>query len=63
MLFPTLRTEDSPVLMHVQRSRDVTVTAVDLVRTRTLPMPLDDSTTGHVIREKRIERIDGRWFA
>jgi signal transduction histidine kinase/ActR/RegA family two-component response regulator len=32
MLFPTLRGEDGPVLMRVQRSRSVTVTAVDLVR-------------------------------
>ena len=32
MLFPTLRAENGPVLMRVQRSRDVTVTAVDLVR-------------------------------
>ena len=32
MLFPTLRAEDGPVLMHVQRSRDVTLTAEDLVR-------------------------------
>ncbi len=32
MLFPTLRAEDGPVLMRVQRSRDVTVTAEDLVR-------------------------------
>ncbi len=32
MLFPTLRAEDGPVLMRVQRSRDVTLTAVDLVR-------------------------------
>ena len=32
MLFPTLRAEDSPVLMHVQRSRNVTLTAEDLVR-------------------------------
>ena len=32
MLFPTLRAEDGPVLMRVQRSRDVTVTAVDLVQ-------------------------------
>ena len=32
MLFPTLRADDGPVLMRVQRSRDVTLTAVDLVR-------------------------------
>ena len=32
MLFPTLRAEDGPVLMHVQRSRNVTITAEDLVR-------------------------------
>ncbi len=32
MLFPTLRAEDGPVLMRVQRSRDVTLTAVNLVR-------------------------------
>jgi len=32
MLFPTLRAEDGPVLMHVQRSRNVNVTAEDLVR-------------------------------
>ena len=32
MLFPTLRAEDGPVLMRVQRSRDVTLTAMDLVR-------------------------------
>jgi len=31
MLFPTLRAEDGPVLMRVQRSRDVTLTAMDLV--------------------------------
>ena len=30
MLFPTLRAEDGPVLMHVQRGRDVTITAADL---------------------------------
>ena len=30
MLFPTLRAEDGPVLMRVQRSRNVTITAVDL---------------------------------
>ncbi len=32
MLFPTLRAENGPVLMHVQRSRNVTLTAVDLVQ-------------------------------
>ena len=32
MLFPTLRAEDGPVLMRVQRSRDVTLTAVDLAQ-------------------------------
>jgi signal transduction histidine kinase/ActR/RegA family two-component response regulator len=32
MLFPTLRAEDGPHLMRVQRSRGVTLTAVDLVR-------------------------------
>jgi signal transduction histidine kinase/DNA-binding response OmpR family regulator len=32
MLFPTLHGDDGPVLMRMQRSRDVTVTAVDLVR-------------------------------
>jgi signal transduction histidine kinase len=32
MLYPTLRAEEGPVLMHVQRSLDVTLTAVDLVR-------------------------------
>ena len=32
MLFPTLRAEDGPVLMRVQRSRNVTLTAEDLVR-------------------------------
>ena len=32
MLFPTLRAEDGPVLMRVQRSRDVTLAAVDLAR-------------------------------
>jgi len=32
MLFPTLRPDDSPVLMRLQRSRDVTLTAMDLVR-------------------------------
>jgi signal transduction histidine kinase len=31
MLFPTLRAEDGPVLMRVQRGRDVTLTAMDLV--------------------------------
>ncbi|HBY64433.1 MAG TPA: hypothetical protein DEH78_31825, partial [Solibacterales bacterium] len=32
MLFPTLRAEDGPVLMRVQRSRNVTITAENLVR-------------------------------
>jgi signal transduction histidine kinase/CheY-like chemotaxis protein len=32
MLFPTLRAEDGPHLMRVQRSRDVTLTAVNLAR-------------------------------
>ena len=32
MLFPTLRAEDGPVLMRMQRSRTVTLTAVDLVQ-------------------------------
>ena len=32
MLFPTLRAEDGPVLMRVHRSRNVTITAEDLVR-------------------------------
>jgi signal transduction histidine kinase/ActR/RegA family two-component response regulator len=30
VLFPTVRAEDGPVLMHVQRSRDMTVTAENL---------------------------------
>jgi signal transduction histidine kinase/ActR/RegA family two-component response regulator len=32
MLFPTVRAEDGPLLMRLQRSRGVTVTAVDLAR-------------------------------
>ena len=32
VLFPTLRAEDGPVLMRVERSRDVTLTAVDLAQ-------------------------------
>ncbi len=32
MLFPTVRAEDGPLLMRLQRSRGVTVTAVDLVQ-------------------------------
>jgi signal transduction histidine kinase/ActR/RegA family two-component response regulator len=32
LLFPTLHAADGPVLMHVQRSRDVTVTADNLVQ-------------------------------
>ena len=32
MLFPTLRAEDGPVVMRVQRSRNVTLTAADLAR-------------------------------
>ncbi|MDZ7591370.1 MAG: ATP-binding protein [Rubrivivax sp.] len=31
VVFPTLLAEDGPMLMHVQRSRDVTLTAEDLV--------------------------------
>jgi signal transduction histidine kinase/ActR/RegA family two-component response regulator len=32
MLFPTLRAEDGPVLMHLQRSRNVSITAEHLVQ-------------------------------